>query len=1300
MNASRLIITVAFALGLTVQAARAEDAKQIPFSAIVAPQGSLSSEGTTPLVVYLSWGVASGELPAGLSSFRLYRDNVSIGDWIATVDATAAQINGFYTAATQGRRRTELARHLCEFEAYATATPDNIPVCTGAALTPYEQTQGITTLGSRLLVHLQNVRADLASGRKDHPQSHVLVAPMTRFDPNVARSRRLGHVDRPPTTAGATIVYRLEGVRIIGTLETVVPLGSVEVPNPATTAPVLVPAADGFRQVTPAERGAACDTPSSGLVHGTVALTWRHGGAASPIASYYADQLIAGYDLYRSQTPLGDAQVAAGCSADLRTLAALKPFDYGTGEVTVPGLVRLNPAPILIVPGPTGDPTLNLEERKDLAAAGFVPGDRACYHVVPRDITGNYGNTRSLLVTVTDALAPPSPWDVEVITESTGDLIASSGAMPTLTSVDRFALRWTHVDVSSYLADHEDGRTFCNLESALEERRVRIADDPNACASEYQEVSLDVAGYRVYRFDSVRTSEGFRDTDGDGFADSDERNTVPPSDPCDAASMPAVGALRSNGMPIEQAAWQPSSAPSAPGLDGRRVVVFDDPAPTTAKGKVYWYRVVPVSGSGEAGEPSPPIRAYFPNEVMPPPPELTLGEPVCQKHASATGDDGSVLALDFTCEAKSARIVCVDESVRECLAAWEQEPTLEEMYPPCRMVFEVEPALRALFEDVANGVPTEEERSAAAGILLARIGRNTLWEAPFGECPVVWEKTQRRATATISQTDCERAVLPRAVTAECQLAVQFVGNDNQVIDVIWGSDNGDPDRQVPIEGNPDFVSWEPTEPGAPTAGCWFTASLWEDAGACELRPVQDGQIVEGQMVLSAKVGVGQCIDINEEIQRPAEAGERDDVTPELAGKPQFVGDLFRIGSACDDDNNGLIDVALPPQANDEQLRCIKASAHSDSNVVSSLSAATCAKSVKPGAKPRPPRLDDLAFDNSGKAFLTWTRPAGTIAGILIEWSRAGGSGYGTTFLGGNVARASVTEEIKTFPTSTAPVTGEIWCLRARSVAGASGNGGAAMSDWTSQRCATLGGPPPAQPGLIDSIPWPEPLVPTPGKPLEASYAPADGAFIVKLAHADDGLYQSTFGGFLSCANLNQADDENCPDSQTCTVDGTSMYCESPACSCGGAPCLEPQRCLEPAMLGKGGLCVAVGMLAREVGSFVAYRQERRPDQSIGPFVQVSALVEQPLCVPTCMLWSGGGFFDRTCLRQGYVLADTDLALARLDQNDRGARDLVFVDRFPFVADASHAYRYELVFFDALGEITATRQSGWTSPSHP
>jgi hypothetical protein len=61
-----------------------------------------------------------------------------------------------------------------------------------------------------------------------------------------------------------------------------------------------------------------------------------------------------------------------------------------------------------------------------------------------------------------------------------------------------------------------------------------------------------------------------------------------------------------------------------------------------------------------------------------------------------------------------------------------------------------------------------------------------------------------------------------------------------------------------------------------------------------------------------------------------------------------------------------------------------------------------------------------------------------------------------------------------------------------------------------------------------------------------------------------------------------------------------------------------------------------------------------------------------------------------------VLTDDQLALVRLAVNDAGARDLVFVDRYPFAYRAGVEYRYELVFSDADGEVVGSRQTHWVS----
>lgn len=1279
---------------LTGSVARAEEQRQLPFTAIVGPAGSISVEGQTERVVYLSWGPASGELPPGLTTFEIYRDEVLIAVLDARLDATPAEIQSLYAGPEHARRRLELARRLCHASAGVSVAPDAVPDCRGPALAPF-----LSALGERLHEQLVRVRSDLAARRKDHPESHVFVASLTRFDHNVAISRRLGFRDIP-TTTGQPVRYRLEARGDFYGTPVNATVGEVLV---TPDAPLPVPGAGELRQVPDVERGARCDTPSLGQVHGTVALSWRHGGVDSPTSRFYADQLIVGYDLYRSRHALTPAALEANpspCELDLTALASTRPFDPVTGHIELPGLVRLSDAPILIVPGP-GDPSLHIDDRPTLAKAGLVPGDRLCYHVVPRDITGNWGETRSLLATVVDALPAPAPWDVEVLTRSEAEYAnaPAAPALPQLETADHFALRWTHIDVQSYLVDFDDGRVFCNLGTAQEERRLRVARSVEACQTDFHEVSLDVIGYRVYRFDSVREAEAFRDTDGDGFADAIERAAVPPTDPCDANSMPVAGQLTEDQALITRHLWVPAPEPGPPDWgpredpvlplpDGRRTVVFDDAELASQPGERFYYRVVPVGSSGLAGEPSPPIAAFFPDKRMPPPPTLTLGTVSCEKTASAWESWGEAFAYDYTCEADRARILCVEDEAATCLEAW--RGPFEGVVPACRSLRGVEPDLAALIARVAERgeEPTAEERSEAMAILLGRIAGATLWEAPItGTCGLMTDFGVIPRSASISVFDCQRAVFARYVQGNCRLAVQYVDRRGQPIAVHWDPEAGAPTPWIPIVDNPYLVRFgddepEPTEEG----GCYFSTDLY-DSRLCRLVPVEDGQVTDEDLVLTATVEPGACIDLNEEVQRPAEPDERD---PTIAG-PQFRSELFRKDFICDEDRTGLISVTIPKANNADASACYKASQRGSNNIVSPLAVAPCVRQVPAALPPPPPRLDAFTLASDGAMTLTWSKPAAVIGGIVVEWSRDDGVGYGTAFLFGALATGTASEVLEHPENAPTPAAGELWCVRAQAVAG--GAGGALLSAWTPKRCAAV---PLATPGLLDSIPWPEPSVPLAGPPLTSTYVPFDESFLVTLAKVDPDLYRTGPGGHLSCTNA-EGDASWClPRGVDCNRESSPgrAFCEWPSCTCGDEACRIP--CTEPLRFHGQGLCLVATHLKRQVGDFVVYRQERRPDGQLGPFVQVSALVDDPRCFPieVCLELGPTGCLASTI--EGYILADQELALVRMSPSDIGASDLVFVDRFPHVGDPNHAYRHELVFFDTRGEIVGRRMTGWVS----
>ena len=103
-------------------------------------------------------------------------------------------------------------------------------------------------------------------------------------------------------------------------------------------------------------------------------------------------------------------------------------------------------------------------------------------------------------------------------------------------------------------------------------------------------------------------------------------------------------------------------------------------------------------------------------------------------------------------------------------------------------------------------------------------------------------------------------------------------------------------------------------------------------------------------------------------------------------------------------------------------------------------------------------------------------------------------------------------------------------------------------------------------------------------------------------------------------------------------------------------------------------------------NFVAYRQSTKntaDPSAYGDYVQISPLIDKLYCV---------SFY-----RNGYpdgVLQDPFIKLVNFNMGDPdwdGYR-LVFSDRYPNIRD--RWYRYQLVYFDANGEISGHRQTDW------
>lgn len=1278
--------------------AHAEESRAIRFVAIPDAVGSLSSEGQTTYGVHIFWDSATGALPPDLDSFRVRRNGTQIFSRKVGWTAPAATIAGWYNQTFARRLATEQARALCALDAQR--SPDGTPsdACDQARVSQYR-----LELGAR--VHERLLAND--------DESRVWRLLAARVDPTIARAMGRGHLDRPALSVGAVLVYTLEAVSSTGL---VTELASLSVPHPSLERPPRFPAPRELRQVRPEERGARCDQADEGLTHGTVALTWRHDAGLSPIGLLYADLVLAGYDIYRRDAPL--SSVGQSCPAvDIAALAAANGYDFFTGRPQVPGFTRVNNAPESVTPGPGGDPTLVLELASTLGALGYGPGTPLCYYVVPRTRSGNYGQTAAVRAIVEDRLRPPAPWDAEVITTSAMELLPGGVEV----HEDRFAIRWSHVDLTNYYSDFQDGRAFCNLDRAAAIKRLAIAEDEAACARATYEVPLDVVGYRVYRFESLLDAEGFRDTDGDGVPDDDEVHARPTtSDPCDPVSVPPNKAEhRINGRKVRVVPYidLPASAaievpvtepdPGQPGQDRvvgvRRQLVFEDPDPAARKGDVFWYRVVAVSANEVPSEPTPPIRAFFPNERLPDPPQVLIGQRVCDVTAQAEVDAnaGGLAAFDFTCRANAIRFACDTGAFERCLAALEDPEDPEGYLREARCADAL--ALRP-------GLTLEDPR--LAGKLLVAIGESTVWQAPFDRtgCGLFLEGQAQPAVATLGPLACHGALIPRMKAPGCDLVAQLVGDDGTLLSffpIDGDALRGDRGTALPLEGEAHLRSWWSNAEDCALRIEARPALDAQQRPQCELVPLNPGQVTVGPQELEIVVREGECASLSEDVSRAALPDERD---PSIAG-PQYVSTLYRMETmlcpqpgSC---QNGLctINHSLPPQESPDDVRCVKVNAHSPSNMVSSISAAACTKALADlSFRPRPPRLLGLELPHASAAgVLSWTPPARTIAGIILEVALADGAGYQTRFVG--VERASNRQETPLELDPALSATGSTWCARARSVSSSATATGAAMSDWTPLLCATRGGAPPSDPALLDSIPWPAPRVPALGPELSALYLPHDAQLVVKLAELPQDAYREGTPSTLSCAlggvpndglcfrDMAEVDEAPCRAWETgCCVSaggvwdtdprGPLTFCATPICA--SEPCLDAVMAVA-----REDYCLRIKEALGPQRRFIVYRQAR-VDMVEGPFVQVSARIDEPDCSRRC---------GSTLCRDGeraMALTDDQLALVRLAVNDAGARDLLFVDRYPFAYRAGVEYRYEFVYFDADGEVVGSRQTHWVS----
>lgn len=320
-----------------------------------------------------------------------------------------------------------------------------------------------------------------------------------------------------------------------------------------------------------------------------------------------------------------------------------------------------------------------------------------------------------------------------------------------------------------------------------------------------------------------------------------------------------------------------------------------------------------------------------------------------------------------------------------------------------------------------------------------------------------------------------------------------------------------------------------------------------------------------------------------------------------------------------------------------------------------------------------PEIGSLTFPGT-TAEVGIIPPRQVVLGFVTELRSADGATRITTFVpsGPTDALGRVTKAIEI---GLRPVTGtyDEWCFRARTVISraAAATITDTLSDWSPELCAVRRGPNTPAPSYI---PWPTtPEVPE-DAPLDAIYLDGDGLPVVHLA----AVSLADCGGPLSIPQ--------------CVGDPEAKGDEVDACYFPIVP-LEASEC----QLG----CHGIEQALRGRLGFVVYRQGRpTSDDPAGDFVQVSPLIDRAHCaqvtedeLPEGVQWNPLYGAKLDLLADPYIaLADFSGEFDGVTGNPWSGEELFFVDRYPHTD--GWEYRYQLVYFDARGEIVRTRTSNW------
>ncbi len=425
------------------------------------------SDQATPQVV-LEWGGLDGELPSGITAFKLYRSVNGAGhQWLADISHTLADINTLNSIA-ENDLSSRFSRLI-----------DNLN-----RMSISEGGQAIDSGNFASYLH------ELMSPTSP-AYNPLKVLLLSRAHLNAARGLGLAYID-DSVLAASSYHYILTAVTAGGESQ---PIGQSDIVAPGLE--TVLPAPTGLTQV----RLSSCSPLGGGLDDNKINFRWDIPAEPQDIG---LKAMTYGYELFWSAADLGIIDFRQGIPANLH---------------------RVNQEPVVMAgpvdeDGPDSYLAKDGKENHVTSEQGpeWRPGQSYFYYLTARDIAGHYSAPVSAVqLTVEDGQPPRTIWNSRV----------SEIKDPLDNLTPRLALVWDAPTSLNFARYYGSNRNIC---SATVEEVCWVGPEQSCTTDTPRCADLAVDHYRIFRFDSPQQAAQWGiDTDGDGWPDNLEDDPCDPT---------------------------------------------------------------------------------------------------------------------------------------------------------------------------------------------------------------------------------------------------------------------------------------------------------------------------------------------------------------------------------------------------------------------------------------------------------------------------------------------------------------------------------------------------------------------------------------------------------------------------------------------------------------------------------------------------------------------------------------------------------------------------------------------------